>query len=38
MGTHGHRLLADMALGQTVSPVLHRLTIPILVVPTRGKG
>jgi len=38
MGAHGHRLLADMALGQTVSPVLHRLTIPILVVPTRGKG
>jgi manganese transport protein len=38
MGTHGHRLLADMALGQTVAPVLHRLTIPILVVPTRGKG
>jgi manganese transport protein len=36
MGTHGHRFLADLALGQTVSPVLHRLTIPVLVVPTRG--
>ena len=35
MGTHGHRFLADMALGQTVSPILHRLTIPILVVPSR---
>jgi manganese transport protein len=35
MGAHGHRFLADMALGETVAPVLHRLTIPILVVPTR---
>jgi manganese transport protein len=35
VGTHGHRFLADMALGQTVAPVLHRLTIPVLVVPTR---
>ena len=38
MGTHGHRLLADMALGQTVAPILHRLTIPILVVPTRPRS
>jgi manganese transport protein len=37
LGTHGHRFLADMALGQTVAPVLHRLTIPILVVPTRPR-
>ncbi len=35
MGTHGHRFLADMALGHTVAPLLHRLTIPVLVVPTR---
>jgi manganese transport protein len=35
LGTHGHRFLADLALGQTVSPVLHRLSIPVLVVPTR---
>jgi manganese transport protein len=35
LGTHGHRFLADMALGQTVAPLLHRLTIPVLVVPTR---
>ncbi|HWG46814.1 MAG TPA: Nramp family divalent metal transporter [Gemmataceae bacterium] len=33
LGTHGHRFFADLALGQTVSPVLHRLQIPILVVP-----
>src|SRR5262249_60185573 len=36
LGTHGHRFLADLALGQTVSPVLHRLSIPVLVVPTRS--
>jgi manganese transport protein len=34
VGTHGHRFFADLALGQTVAPVLHRLQIPILVVPT----
>jgi manganese transport protein len=34
LGTHGHRFFADLALGSTVSPVLHRLQIPILVVPT----
>jgi manganese transport protein len=34
LGTHGHRFFADLALGQTVSPVLHRLQIPILVVPS----
>ncbi len=33
LGTHGHRLLGDLVLGQTVSPVLHQLSIPILVVP-----
>ena len=35
LGTHGHRFLADLALGRTVSPLLHRLTIPVLVVPSR---
>jgi manganese transport protein len=35
LGAHGHRFLADLALGQTVSPVLHRLRIPVLVVPNR---
>ncbi len=33
VGTHGHRFFADLALGSTVSPVLHRLPIPVLVVP-----
>jgi manganese transport protein len=37
LGTHGHRFLADLALGQTVSPVLHRLAIPVLVVPTTAR-
>jgi manganese transport protein len=36
VGTHGHQFFADLALGQTVAPVLHRLTIPVLVVPTSG--
>jgi manganese transport protein len=35
MGTHGHGFIADLALGQTISPLLHRLPIPILVVPNR---
>ena len=35
MGAHGHRFLADLALGQTVAPVLHRLPIPVLVVPKK---
>jgi manganese transport protein len=35
VGSHGHRFLADLALGQTVAPMLHRLTIPVLVVPNR---
>jgi manganese transport protein len=33
LGTHGHRLIADLALGSTVAPLLHRLSIPVLVVP-----
>jgi manganese transport protein len=37
LGTHGHRFLADLALGQTVAPVLHRLAIPILVVPNASR-
>jgi manganese transport protein len=35
VGSHGHRFLADLALGRTVAPILHDLTIPVLVVPTR---
>lgn len=38
LGTHGHRLLGDLALGQTVSPLLHRSPIPILVVPTAARA
>jgi manganese transport protein len=38
LGAHGHRFLADLAFGQTVSPVLHRLNIPVLVVPSRPSG
>jgi manganese transport protein len=38
LGGHGHRFLADIALGQTVSPLLPRLTIPVLVVPSPAKG
>jgi nucleotide-binding universal stress UspA family protein len=38
LGAHGHRFLADLALGQTVSPVLHRLKVPVLVVPNRPGG
>jgi nucleotide-binding universal stress UspA family protein len=37
MGTHGHRLLADLALGQTVAPLLHQLAIPVLVVPNAAR-
>jgi manganese transport protein len=37
LGTHGHGFFADLALGQTVSPVLHRLSIPILVVSTLAR-
>lgn len=36
LGGHGHRFLADLALGTTVAPVLHRLPIPVLVIPQRG--
>jgi manganese transport protein len=32
MGSHGHRLLGDLLLGQTVEPVRHQLDIPVLVV------
>jgi len=32
MGSHGHRLLGDILLGETVDPVRHRLDIPVLVV------
>jgi manganese transport protein len=33
LGAHGHGLVGDLVLGETVAPVLHRLSIPVLVVP-----
>ena len=32
MGSHGHRLLGDLLLGETVDPVRHQVEIPVLVV------
>jgi len=32
MGSHGHRLLGDLLLGETVDPVRHQVGIPVLVV------
>lgn len=37
LGAHGHGLLGDLALGHTVSPVLHQLAIPVLVVPQASR-
>ncbi len=31
MGPHGHRMLGDLLLGQTVDPLRHRVTNPVLV-------
>ena len=32
MGSHGHRMLGDLLLGETVDPVRHGVRIPVLVV------
>jgi nucleotide-binding universal stress UspA family protein len=32
MGTHGHRLLADLALGTTASRVQHSISVPVLLL------
>lgn len=32
MGTHGHKLLADMVLGTTASRVQHNLSVPVLLL------
>jgi manganese transport protein len=32
MGSHGHRGIADLIFGATVSPVRHALTIPVFIV------
>lgn len=36
MGTHGHSALGDIMLGSVAHKVLHRATIPVLLVPFRG--
>jgi manganese transport protein len=38
LGSHGHRGLADLIYGQTVTGVRHRVTIPVLVVRTSFTG
>jgi manganese transport protein len=37
MGSHGHRGVADLVFGQTVSAVRHSLDIPVLVVRSYGR-
>jgi nucleotide-binding universal stress UspA family protein len=32
MGTHGHKLLADLVLGTTASRVQHNLSVPVLLL------
>jgi manganese transport protein len=32
MGSHGHRMLADLLWGETVDPVRHKVDIPVLIV------
>jgi len=32
MGTHGHKLLADMVLGTTASKVQHNISVPVLLL------
>jgi nucleotide-binding universal stress UspA family protein len=35
MGTHGHRLLADIFLGSTASRVQHSVSVPVLLLRAR---
>lgn len=35
MGTHGHKLLADLVLGTTASRVQHNISIPVLLLRAR---
>ena len=35
MSTHGHRFIADMFLGATVSRVRHRITVPVLLLKAK---
>ncbi len=34
-GSHGHRLLQDILLGATVSGVRHRVSVPVLTIPSK---
>jgi manganese transport protein len=36
MGAHGHRRLKDLIFGNTINPVRHELSIPILIVRDSG--
>ncbi len=35
MGTHGHKLLADLVLGTTASRVQHNISVPVLLLRAR---
>lgn len=35
MGTHGHKLVADLVLGTTASRVQHNISIPVLLLRAR---
>ncbi len=35
MGTHGHKLLADLFLGATASRVQHNISVPVLLLRAR---
>ena len=35
MGTHGHKLLADIVLGETASRVQHSVSVPVLLLRAR---
>jgi nucleotide-binding universal stress UspA family protein len=35
MGTHGHKLMADLVLGTTASRVQHNVSIPVLLLRAR---
>jgi manganese transport protein len=36
MGAHGHRRLKDLIFGNTINPVRHELSVPILIVRDSG--
>jgi manganese transport protein len=38
LGSHGHRGLADLIYGQTITGVRHRVTVPLLIVRTEFSG